>query len=855
MYLQCAIYLISDIVVKITIGDAKASFVIGFITIRAIFLAFFLRVRLRIARLEDKQLSEFLAEKVIKDGFFMGFAQLGFLTFSSIQCEAEEDHWSDCNRTLYSQTGLGFMVVIYTAITLISGLAPKRILEKHVIPTKDILSMNLTVQQIVQTFGLLTAASSAMFLLGSYGADGNLKDSTEKNVILTVTGIGCTCLIVTAGWKLLVIRREINEGEEKNDMEKKEATATAPSKLFLTEASSFWFWSAWLVTSSQTVICILCAITLDRFYSSLATFVFPFTAMVFLVAVFCQPKKHSPKDMTRLRMLGTTFAYLSEIALVISALRKNLWGWAALHLVLIAIGTFGFHCGFKLRSNIGRLPDCDLDEFLVNTLFMGGLRTLLSILFLSFRTSKCIFESGGLEKCDDNAWCSTLISVFLLNWWIMNIVQDSVRREWRVDVSVSVEKVATMRGFGLRRGLQGVLTVFVIICGIFLFAMMSVEKNDNAETVATKHQSVVHIVGAVGLGASMTSAIFEANSSWYAQKKKFQSESSTGTLMISDSGNFLVNECSWFYTFLSFLFTTTTTVLRVLYTFVGIEYFNTVGNSILPISATSFLLALFTKPKRDDKLYMGILYFHFFTFLIFGELILSAGNLAAGYETEGIFTLLRIPVWCYVFKKGLKLRESAGRLPPEELSEFLCQTVLVKGTATIGPMIFFSFETVSCFIAQSSYVDGLYGCSDTARASLYLSVYLLVLTTLSIFSKSTPKSVQRATAWEYSAVATLNLKWWQKLQGGLMAVTALCSLYLLSALGVERDLRSNVGNVGALGFIILMLAVIIGMFSLSDTLEVRQHSGTLSGGLEDRRGGRAISAGEMQDGMILGSLL
>ncbi|GMI15430.1 hypothetical protein TrVE_jg5293 [Triparma verrucosa] len=113
-------------------------------------------------------------------------------------------------------------------------------------------------------------------------------------------------------------------------------------------------------------------------------------------------------------------------------------------------------------------------------------------------------------------------------------------------------------------------------------------------------------------------------------------------------------------------------------------------------------------------------------------------------------------------------------------------------------------------------------------------------------------------AYVFIILSFLLTTWWQKLQGGLVAVTALCSLYLLSALGVERDLRSNIGNVGAIGFLALMFAVLIGMFSLNDTLEVRQTSGTLSGagGAEGRgRASRAISAGEMQDGMILGSLL
>ncbi|GMH82038.1 hypothetical protein TrST_g3249 [Triparma strigata] len=871
LYLQCAIYLFSDIAVKIAIQEVEALFVVFFLTIRIIFLLFFLRVRRRIGRLNDKELSDFLSLKVLKDGLFMGLAQLGFLTFSAIQCEAEELNWSDCNRTLYSQTGLGFMVVIYTAAELISGIAPKRIVEKHVVPTKNILAMNLTLQETVQTFGLLAAASSAMFLLGSYGADGNVKDAFEKNVLLSATGIGCSSLIVLASWKLLVIRKEIKQEkaqkEESDKKKKDEDKEVVNAPKLLTEASSFWFWSASLFCSCQSAICVLCATHLGSYYSSFATFTFPFSWLSFVIAAFSQPRRHSSQHMLKLRILGASYAYICEGALITSAFRKGLYTWVVLHFVAVGIGTKAFHSGFKLRANIGRLPDRDIDKFLVDTLFKGGLQTLLSILFLSFRTSKCIFEEGALEKCNDTAWCSTLISIFLLNFWMIRVVQDSVRREWQHDVSLSVEKIATMRGFGLRRGIQGVLTILVLICGIFLFAMMSVENYDrngnDIEDQANEDQSnsqvptyndAVHVVGAFGLAASLACVISEAHLVRSAQKKKF-SESTSGALMV-DEGKQKVDECAYVFIILSFLLTTVTSVARALFMLLGGEYINTFANSILPVAAMSFLLSFFMKPKRVDRPYLYFLYFHFFTFLIFGELASSTGLLVPGYLMEGLFILLRIPVWCFMFKKALKLRASAAELPPDELSDFLCQTVLLKGSASVGPMIFFSFETVSCFISQGSVSDGK--CSDTARASLYLSVYLLVLTTLSIFSKSTPRSVQRATAWEYSAVATLNLKWWQKLQGGLMAVTALCSLYLLSALGVERDLRSNIGNVGAIGFLALMFAVLIGMFSLNDTLEVRQTSGTLSGagGAEGRgRASRAISAGEMQDGMILGSLL
>ena len=106
------------------------------------------RVRSKIATLADKDLHDFLTQIVLKEGVFFGLAQLGFLMFSSIQCDGnldktEVDHWENCNRTLYSQTALGIFVVIYLIIKITSGIAPVRLLEKHMVSVNKILAMDL----------------------------------------------------------------------------------------------------------------------------------------------------------------------------------------------------------------------------------------------------------------------------------------------------------------------------------------------------------------------------------------------------------------------------------------------------------------------------------------------------------------------------------------------------------------------------------------------------------------------------------------------------------------------------------------------------------------------------------------
>ena len=102
-------------------------------------------------------------------------------------------------------------------------------------------------------------------------------------------------------------------------------------------------------------------------------------------------------------------------------------GWPPFAFVVLL--TVLFHFGLKLRANIGRLPDKDLETFLVDTLFKGSLRTSFSIIFLFFRTTKCAFEKESFKECFYTSFCATSISIYLILWFMMNLAAGSVRSE------------------------------------------------------------------------------------------------------------------------------------------------------------------------------------------------------------------------------------------------------------------------------------------------------------------------------------------------------------------------------------------------------------------------------------------
>ena len=82
-------------------------------------------------------------------------------------------------------------------------------------------------------------------------------------------------------------------------------------------------------------------------------------------------------------------------------------------LVQALLQTSVFHYGLKLRASIGRLRDKDLNEFIVETLFKGGFKTIASVIYILFRSLKCRIESG-VESSTINILCASWIFVMLI---------------------------------------------------------------------------------------------------------------------------------------------------------------------------------------------------------------------------------------------------------------------------------------------------------------------------------------------------------------------------------------------------------------------------------------------------------
>ena len=130
----------------------------------------------------------------------------------------------------------------------------------------------------------------------------------------------------------------------------------------------------------------------------------------------------------------------------------------------------------------------------------------------------------------------------------------------------------------------------------------------------------------------------------------------------------------------------------------------------------------------------------------------------------------------------------------------------LRGVSAMAPMTFFMFEAVSCMASGDGLEDEQ--CVNTTRAAMFLSVYLGIITGVSIVSRAVPQG-ERGEGMTYSNLAILRLKVKEKVQGALGVITALASMYLFSVLGVEGERNETFLLLGLAGAVTLSVAAFI----------------------------------------------
>ena len=419
--------------------------------------------------------------------------------------------------------------------------------------------------------------------------------------------------------------------------------------------------------------------------------------------------------------------------------------------------------------------------------------------------------------------------------WLLKLVHGSIKD--RDQLSLSIEKIAKLE-IGLRRATEAIMLAVMAGCGAFLFALMSAKDLD---------ENLIFTVGLIGCAAGLSCFVSAIITVVVKEQNRKNSQSQLDAATEEEP----VDGCSWGYVAVSFCVTTCYTVLMVIYVIVVGDWPTIVGRMILPMVMTCMVVAVVLRPK-DEGAGIKILHLQFFLFAFGSEGAAAVGDFQRRKAAGGWFGLLRLVIfWPTTYILLFKLRRKAARLPPPALSNFLCNTILLQslGRAMV-PMIFFTFEALSCVASNGFETDQ---CDNTSYAALCLSVFLVIITIVSIASKAVSREV-RGEGLTYENLAILRLKKRQKIQGSLVLITVMASMYLFSVLGVKGDPNESVFVTGGSGAITLGLAVLIEMFTLVKRSGTEEPTGT-SSGLGDFKSEKRLSLGKIEDDMTIAGLV
>ena len=270
-----------------------------------------------------------------------------------------------------------------------SGVVPKRILDRHIISSRQILEMNLRLEEKFQVLSVASSGVCALFFISLYGARGNFYDEKEKALFYATIVLGAALLFGTALWKGFVIRKEMRKEEETGE----QIATKPPDKTYLAKVSRFWVALAFAVTSTHTLVSARAtwvvygdvSLMESKEYiilSTVAMSTLPMVIVVYVVSLFADP---AAKSLTFLRFHFFCFCGLGEVCMVVKDLSTGLVGNALLHLGFSICQILTFHFAVNVRASVGRLPPKELHDFLITKLFGQGGRVISGILFISFR--------------------------------------------------------------------------------------------------------------------------------------------------------------------------------------------------------------------------------------------------------------------------------------------------------------------------------------------------------------------------------------------------------------------------------------------------------------------------------------
>ena len=142
----------------------------------------------------------------------------------------------------------------------------------------------------------------------------------------------------------------------------------------------------------------------------MVTFIFPYVLFLSIALNFAEPTRKSRKAINEIRLFFLFTFVGSYIAFAVWAVLIENWEWLVVLSGSIIVMIVVAHLLLRIRAHVGRLASSNskwtgtphpeqVEYFLTETIFRNSLKLILSFLFISFRTIKCLAEAG--RKPDD----------------------------------------------------------------------------------------------------------------------------------------------------------------------------------------------------------------------------------------------------------------------------------------------------------------------------------------------------------------------------------------------------------------------------------------------------------------------
>ena len=723
---------------------------------------FCLRCRRRVARLPDKRLSRFLTDSLLTPAI-SGTCVLLFFALDPIRCWLENaDDIMVCRRTLFGQAGLSCILITYEiGYILLRAIFPAKVRDRFTIPFFKLATGDLTLRELAKSVIMSAVVCCSFFLFAQYNSRAAMSESEVR--FLGTVGIFGTGLLMTLSIYEFHSMATLSEDEEDQEEgnEQSSCNQTPVLKLCL-----FWRVLGVLSTTSQVLLGVI-SVLVDPQHKAVQHIMIPFAGLSFVIAFVGDPR--NVRAAFEKALFATwVCADLPILVLDISESHTmgligfpcKLFGWLAL-----------YKYGQKFRSKVAAKIDSDLSKFLQGALLKTSLTNLSGMMFVIFKSLNCVLETGSLAACANSTACSMFISIYLTFHTLIKVLSEAMTDQERKRHTQTWEQVATLNNIRPIIVIENSFNIITTMCGMFLFCLMesSPERTGEATLWNVGMFGIATIVAAFLLRVRAFTEIPIEN------KELNLGETETQTETV------IVTEMSHYWQIVALITTLAFNCLA------ATQAVNPRGNSkmygqlAVPLVGTVFIASFVMKPRRKDRRYLNFLNAHFFQFAVVSWIPIIIAEVRIGEKFTAIAVGLIIVTFMCIFPIAKMLRTRViGQADDKQLSNFLVNGVLVRGSAVLTTELFLLFEAVACLLEEEDKTM----CRNTIEVASFASI-LAILMAIFILSKwIVPREVKQRMDLTKERLARFSLTKVETFQCGLLGLIGMCAINLLSSLGL-----------------------------------------------------------------------